>query len=240
MNREKPIKLHHFPQMPLHIVQGSRARGNNGQRFQRLFNSTPEHAEAGGGTCRLKPSEAGAGPASDLHSIESEAYAAGFCKGEQDGREAAQGKIQQAIELFTEAAEGLTRLQQTLARESEARLVELALAIGRKIVGYEIAANRQVVVNIAREALHGVGNLQEVTLKMNPADLQFLEENKVPPSQLAPHIRQVHFEAVEDIESGGCVIESACGIIDAQIDSQLQLIEKAFQAELNKNNESES
>ena len=240
MNRDKQIRSHQFPQMPLHIVQDTRTRGNNGARFQRLFNSSSDQAEGRDNACRLKSSEVGAVPASDPLQIESEAYARGFCKGEQDGMQAAEKRIQRAIELFAAAAEGLTRMQQTFARESEARLVELALAIGRKIVGYEIATNRHVVVNIAREALKDAGSLQEVTLKMNPADLKFLEENQVPPSRLAPHIRQVQFEADDSIDSGGCVIESACGVIDAQVDSQLQLIEKAFQTELNKINESES
>lgn len=240
MNREKQFRLHHFPQIPVQIVERSKGQGNNGQRFQRLYNTTAAKVERHGDACLLNATEPGAASASDLMSIESEAYANGFSKGEQDGLETAREKIQRAIDSLAKAAEDLTRLQQTIARDSEARLVELALAIGRKIVGYEITANREVVVTIAREALKSVGNMQEVTLKMNPADLRFLEENHPSLSQLAPHISRVNLEAVDSIESGGCVIDSPCGVVDAQIDSQLKLIEKAFQTELSKINEPES
>ena len=240
MSQQKQFRLHHFPQIPVQIVERAKDRGNNGQRFQRLYNTSAAKVERDGETCLLNTTEAGAASASDLMSIESEAYANGFRKGEQDGVESAREKIQRAIDSLAQAAQDLTRLRQTLARESEARLVELALAIGRKIVGYEIAANREIVVTIAREALKSVGNMQEVTLKMNPADLRFLKENQASLSQLAPHISRVNLEAVDSIESGGCVVDSPCGVVDAQIDSQLQLIEKAFQTELSKISESES
>ncbi len=240
MKQEKRIRQHDFPQIPLHIVQGVKAQGDNGQRFQRLYNATAVQAPDQGETCVQNAVEADAASESDLKKVESEAYAKGYSKGEQDGIEAAAKKVQAAIDTLMQAAVGLRRVQQTVARKSEARLVELALAIGRKIVGYEITTNRQVVVNIAREALKSVGNQQEVTLKINPTDLHFLEKNQLPLSQLAPHISQVKVEAADSIDSGGCVIESPCGVIDAQIDSQLQIIEKAFLSELNKISEQKS
>ena len=226
--------------MPLPVVQRTEGRNNNGQRFQRLFNASSPQTEKSGDTCLGRSPDEATASFPDLLSIESEAYAKGFLKGEQEGKEAAGNRIQQAVDALTQAAEGLMRLQQTLSEKSEARLVELALAIGRKVVGYEIVSNREVVVNVAREALKSVGNLQEVTLKMNPQDLRFLEENQMSVAQLAPHISDVRVEAVDSIEQGGCVIDSSCGRVDAQIDSQLKLIEKAFQTELSKRSETES
>ena len=240
MNREKSFRQHQFPQIPLSVVQRTEGRDNNGQRFQRLFKAAALQTEKSGDTCLNRfPDEATAsGP--DLMSVESEAYAEGFRKGEQEGKTAAGNRIQQAVDALTRAAEDLMRLQQTLSEKSEARLVELALAIGRKVVGYEIASNREVVVNIAREALKSVGNLQEVTLKLNPQDLRFLEENQMSVAQLAPHISVVRVEASDSIEQGGCVIDSSCGRVDAQIDSQLTLIETAFERELSKRSETET
>lgn len=240
MNREKPLRQHQFPQMPLSVVHRTEGRDNNGQRFQRLFNAAALQPEESGDTCLNRSPDEATASVSDLVSIESEAYAKGFRNGEQDGKEAAGNRIQQAVDALTRAAEDLKRLQQTLSENSEERLVELALAIGRKVVGYEIVSNREVVVNVAREALKSVGNLQEVTLKLNPQDLRFLEENQMSIAQLAPHISDVYVEASDSIEQGGCVIDSACGKVDAQIDNQLKLIEKAFQRELGNRSETET
>ena len=237
MNREKSFRRHQFPRIPLPIVKEAKARGNNGQRFERLFGAATAQGEPLGESCLFEAGEIGTDPGVDLERIEAVAYTRGFSKGEQDGIAAAGHKLQKVLESLAEAAAGLTQLQQALDRNSEARLVELALAIGRKIVGYEIAANRQVVVHIAREVLKSVGNLQEVTVKMNPEDLDFLKDNPLLSSQLAPHISQVNLEADEGIESGGCIIDSSCGVIDARIESQLELIEKAFQTELDKADE---
>ena len=240
MNREKPFRQHQFPQMPLSVVQRTEGRENNGQRFQRLFKAAALQAEKSDDTCLNRFPDEATASVPDLMSVESEAYAKGFLKGEQDGKAAAGNRIQQAVDALTRAAEDLMRLQQTLSENSEARLVELALAIGRKVVGYEIVSNREVVVNVAREALKSVGNLQEVTLKLNPQDLSFLEENQMSVAQLAPHISHIRVEVSDNIEQGGCVIDSSCGRVDAQIDSQLTLIETAFQRELGKRSETET
>lgn len=240
MNRDKTFRLHQFPQIPLPIVKDTGSRDNNGQRFQRLFGAATAHGETLDKSCLVYAAEGGVGPDLELGRLEAAAYAEGFRKGERDGIAAAGGQVQQAVESLAEAVAGLAQLQQTLAGSSEARLVELALAIGRKVVGYETAINPEVVVHVARQALKSVENLQEVTLRLNPQDLQFLEENQKLSAQLAPHIGQIHLEADESIESGGCVIDSACGVIDARIESQLELIEKAFQTQLDKSDESES
>ena len=203
MNREKTFRLHHFPRIPLSFVKEAEDRGNNGGRFQRLFGAATAHGETLEKTCLIDAAEAGAGSDVEQSRLEAAACSEGFRKGERDGFAAAGQKVQKAVESLAEAAAGLAQLQQTLARSSESRLVELALAIGRKIIGYETAANRNVVVHVAREALKSVENLQEVTLRLNPQDLHFLEENQNLSSQLAPHIGQINLEADESIESGG-------------------------------------
>ena len=220
--------------MPLQILERTQGGNDDKQPFRRLFEPASMPVKISGECCFLDATETEAASTPDLMRIESEAYEKGYLKGQQEGLAAARDDIKLAIESLSKAAAGLAELQQSFARKSEERLVELALAIGRKVVGYEIAANRQVVVNIARQALKSVGNLHEVNVKMNPDDLRFLQDNQMTLSELAPQINEVKVEATDSIEPGGCVIESSCGVIDAQVESQLQRIEKAFQLELSK------
>ena len=63
---------------------------------------------------------------------------------------------------------------------------------------------------------------------MNPADLQFINETKYQLSNLIADVNSVTIEAEENIQSGGCVIETDLGQIDARIEKQLQAVEESF------------
>jgi flagellar assembly protein FliH len=63
---------------------------------------------------------------------------------------------------------------------------------------------------------------------MNPSDLQLISETKHQFSELIGNIDNVTLEAEENIQSGGCVIETNLGEIDARIEKQLQAVEESF------------
>jgi flagellar assembly protein FliH len=63
---------------------------------------------------------------------------------------------------------------------------------------------------------------------MNPGDLQFINETKYQLSHLAADVNSVTIEAEESIQSGGCIIETDLGEIDARIEKQLQAVEESF------------
>ncbi len=63
---------------------------------------------------------------------------------------------------------------------------------------------------------------------MNPSDLQFINETQYQLSELIADIDNVTLEAEDNIQSGGCVIETNLGEIDARIEKQLQAVEESF------------
>ncbi len=71
---------------------------------------------------------------------------------------------------------------------------------------------------------------------MNPADLKFINETKYQLSNLIADVNNVTIEAEENIQSGGCVIETDLGQIDARIEKQLQAVEESFRDTRDKTN----
>jgi flagellar assembly protein FliH len=67
---------------------------------------------------------------------------------------------------------------------------------------------------------------------MNPSDLKFINETKYQLSELIGNIDNVTIEPVKNIRSGGCIIETNLGEIDARIEKQLQAVEESFQTAL--------
>ena len=173
---------------------------------------------------------------SDVDQFDVQAYQKGFSQGmkkglkegETAGFERATKKLDPLLDGLQQALTQLGNLRQNTYRIIEQEVVELALAIARKVVCREIEVDKEVVVCVAREALSKVEDPGNVKIKMNPSDLQFINETKYQLSELIGNIDNVTIEPVKNIRSGGCIIETNLGDIDARIEKQLQTVEESF------------
>ena len=87
------------------------------------------------------------------------------------------------------------------------------------------------VTCVARKALSQVDNPGKIKIKLNPGDLQFIKDTQDQLSHFLDNVDKIRFEAEESILSGGCLIETDRGDIDARIDKQFQAIEESFQTQ---------
>jgi flagellar assembly protein FliH len=69
---------------------------------------------------------------------------------------------------------------------------------------------------------------------MNPSDLKFIQETRTQLSNMIENVDHVSLEAAENIQSGGCIIETDLGEIDARIEKQLQAVKESFKAVVEK------
>jgi flagellar assembly protein FliH len=166
--------------------------------------------------------------------LKRQAYQKGFCDGQKKGVATAAADLAPAFQSLQQAAAQLRDAHQLALHDIEKETIELALAIARKIIGQEVKTDKSVIISVARQALQGVEVSGDLVIKLNPADYQYIQ--KIKPS-IAAHLAdvgQAKFEAHESIPSGGCVIETQLGDIDARIEQQLQIVEESLRAEFEK------
>lgn len=163
-------------------------------------------------------------------------YEAGLVKGRADGRE--QGRA----EAFAEAAKEFAASQESLisscrqiisqvndaraAWEAAARqdLVDLAMAIARRVVRNVTERDRQVVLANIEEAVRLAGKRSELTIAVHPVDA---EAARVFARTLADQFAESrHLRVVEspEVSPGGCRVEWGSGAVDADIQTQLDRI----------------
>jgi len=142
----------------------------------------------------------------------------GLKEGEKTGCERTAQKLAPVLDSLRQALLQLQTLRQDTYQRIEKEVVELALAIARKVICREIAVDKEVVVCVAREALAKVEDPGRITLKLNPSDLQFIHETKYQLSDIIGNIDNITLEPEDSIQSGGCVVETDLGQIDARID----------------------
>ena len=232
--RENAFQLHYFPEIPLHPNENRRVVSASPAR-----DLWPRCVRDGAcKTAQIPGRRPGTSDGHQAHSssdksiedLETEAYIRGFNKGEKAGFEAAGDKIASFQTMLTGAIEELTRIQKQIRHDTEKEVVELALAVAERIVRQELKSNRASIVNVVQEALQKVEHQQAVVLKMNPADMQFLDPSQLPFTDTAgqsTNIR-IRIEADETITRGGCFIETESGDVDARIETQIDIIKAAF------------
>ena len=163
-----------------------------------------------------------------------EGHRTGYAEGQKAGIELGSRAIEPVAESLHRVIEQFETIRSQTYQNIESEVVELALAIARKIVCHEVKINRDVVVCVAREALSKVENPGKVKIKMSPADLELIQNTKTQLAKLQDNIQHVTFEASDDIEPGGCFIETDLGDIDARIEKQFQAVAESFQTEQKK------
>ena len=235
-SRQTGFRLHYFPDIPVDGQVGVRRCTPAQDDFHRTTYGTDD-------PCCSDPASEGQGPrpfsrpaALTMAEKEAQAYQKGLAEGiqqglkdgEQKGFERASHRIEPLVTSLQQAVEKLTALREETYQQIETEVVELALGIARKIICKEVSTDKETVVCVAREALAKVDDPGKIKIKMNPADLRFINETKFQLSNLIDGVNSVTIEAEENIQSGGCVIETDLGEIDARIEKQLQAVEESF------------
>ena len=235
-------RLHYFPDIPENESPGTVRCASEDAGFKRSHFENHDTGCPGAFVRHNGNTYTGDESSISIEEIEEKAYQRGYDEGKQagyaEGEKAGIDIGTQAIEPVADNLHQVIQQFETIRSESyqniEKEVVELALTIARKIVCHEVKTNREVVVCVAREALSRVEDPGKVKIKMSPSDLELIQNTKTQLARLQDNIQHVTFEASDNIEQGGCVIETDLGEIDARIDKQFQAVAESFQAEQQK------
>ena len=238
VDRENTFQLHYFPEIPLDQVDSNRSVSSGAvhhlsSRFVRDSGCSPGSTTANN-LGVANETQANIPSGKTIEDIETEAYIRGFNKGERAGFDAAGERIDSLQAMLTGAIEELGRIQQQIQLEGEKEIVDLALVVAERIVRQELHANREAISAVVQEALKKVEHQQSIVIKMNPADIQFLDQSQSPFADNGDQSvsNRIRVEADESISRGGCFIETESGDVDARIETQIEIIKAAFREKI--------
>ena len=162
------------------------------------------------------------------HSLEKEAYEKGFTQGEKAGRELGEKRFDSAIKSFREAADDLCSLREKVYQESEQQLLELVLAVTRKVIQKEVETDKQILLDVLRSALHYVADREVVKVRVHPSDLEFASQHKAEIIREIEGLGKLTFEGDKEVARGDALIESSYGIVDAGVEKYLRAVEETL------------
>jgi type III secretion protein L len=112
---------------------------------------------------------------------------------------------------------------------AERDLLRLAVKLAEKIIGREIGRDDATLADIVSAALRNARQQESLTVRVNPSDLPRVQAHR---ERLDPSGRARFIDLVPDprVGQGGCVIEGESGTVDARLDTQLRVLERALLA----------
>jgi len=133
------------------------------------------------------------------------------------------------IILENKVKEFIIREEEVL-KTSEGEMLKAVIVIAEKIVKKISREDKVLCLHLIKEAAKKIKDTQEVVLRVNPADYEIINKEKNKITELLKGVGNLKIIADEEINSGGVVLETSEGKIDANISSQMQEIKKSLQS----------
>ena len=171
-------------------------------------------------------------PPPDPAEIQEAARLQGYNTGYEEGRVAAFAAAEQALgDQIDRLAAIISNVHENHAsffRAAERQVVDLALQIAQKVVEREVENMPDLAVNVIRAALEEMDARTAVRVRVNPADVELLRRRwtQVVPSGVGAD--RIELLPDERVSSGGAIIESTQGQVDAQLESKLAQLGNAL------------
>jgi len=160
----------------------------------------------------------------------SEGFRLGREAGLDEGRRAAEAELASAAGALAQAMRDLAAQRQRFLAGAKEAVLRLALAVARKIVHREVHGGG-TAARVIEAALSSACEATALRVRLSPQD----REHVVQASRLQGPDGQArclpHVELVADpsISPGGCVVETDCGSIDAQVETQWGEVQAALE-----------
>lgn len=169
-------------------------------------------------------------------------YADGFAKGEKDGFSKgekdgfAKGEAtghENGLKIAASQAESIESLLSDmnsaysgLLKKNEAFIISLICRAVEKIVYGLLSIDHLIVKRAVMEAFSLIPEPEDVTVRINTEDYEFIEHVKDDFFREISSLKQVTVIADPGVKKGGCQIECAAGAVDMNLEKRLESIKK--------------
>jgi flagellar assembly protein FliH len=158
----------------------------------------------------------------------SEGHAKGFEQGKNEALESVMAETRERFERMDALIQSMESAKSELLDANREFLMNVVYRIAKAVVLKEISADKDYLLRLARELIEKCGLRDQLTLKIHPDDAEALEKLKEGLIQSFSSLKNLSIELSDHVASGGCVLETEWGAIDASLETQLSQIVKSL------------
>jgi flagellar assembly protein FliH len=154
-----------------------------------------------------------------------EAYRNGYSDGLQMGTAKGQEEAAKIRGEFNQLIIDVKNQRGEIFRQAEREIIELALAIARRIITVQAESTPEIVIDSARKAVKLLLDRTNLVVKVAPEQEMFIRENIDRLYEMDDRIQKIDIETDRRVGPGGCMLDTESGNVDARIETELQNIE---------------
>ncbi len=147
-----------------------------------------------------------------------------YQQGIADGLEQAANDFKTSAQALVNIAEQLNTIREVLLQNSMNEMQDLAITIAEKIIRHSITAQDDTIVTTVEDAIRQAVKSDEFYVCINQDDYDIIQQKAPDIINKISGLENIVIKIDNDIEPGGCMVESDNCTVDATIASQLQII----------------
>lgn len=148
----------------------------------------------------------------------------GYEQGIQQGGLAAQQQVYQQLVESRDIFIHAIKQRHLMMASAEPEMARLAMKLAEKLVGQELAQNPEAIVGVVKLALAGIGDREQVIIRVNPADYDKVIEHRSNFERMIEGLKKFDIVADASIDEGGTSIETNLGNIDARLNTRVNAL----------------
>ena len=157
----------------------------------------------------------------EANSIREAAAKEGYQQGLQDAAEDIQ-RVRESLESFLNAKQ---EVYEAIAPD----VLEISLDIAKKIIKKEMSENQEILLDNIKDILKSLSKEEtKIMLKVNPSQTAMLKQEIPEIMNFAGLEAKVIIVPDENTMEGGCMLTTSNGVIDATIETQLEIKSEAL------------
>ncbi len=149
----------------------------------------------------------------------------------QEGYNAGIMQAQGDLENFRNTLGAFLGSEERVFTEIAPNILGISLDIAQKIIKTEVKTDPQILLDTVMDVLKTLSkNEPKITIMVNPVQVQYVKDTV--PEQMNLIGMETNLSVLPDerISEGGCVVQTANGLVDASIEAQLEIVQNALRS----------
>ena len=148
----------------------------------------------------------------------------------EEGYRAGLEKCNADLEKFRQSLNSFMNANKDVFEYIAPDILEISVDIAKKIIKKEVDADPQILIDTIVDILKTTSkNEPKIVIRVRPQAVQFIKDT-IPNITYQYGIdSKINIVADPSVEEGGCIFQTNNGIVDASVDTQIEIIKKALE-----------
>jgi flagellar assembly protein FliH len=135
-------------------------------------------------------------------------------------------RVERALGTLKSIIEDATFKRANILENAEKDVLELASYLAEKVIFEKINLDKDIVVEVVRDALKYISGEVKIKIKLNPEDIDSIKDVKEDFLSQFDNIAEMELASDKAVSRGGCIIETDNGIVDSNISTRFEAVKE--------------